>query len=201
LGFEKASGWLLAAIGQDRREDRLWQLHGESELGRELVWNSIGSLREAHRLAPYDPEAAVRLGRSLVENKQFEEAEKVLSGVAAYAPNFYDLWEPLAACYYFQGKHAEAVKAYDWMIFFNVNTTNAFLNKSAAQGMAGHLPEALLTLKTAQQRFPEEGKIYLNLAITYIKLGMRVQAKEAWAKAAKLVPSDPQVDQIRKVLH
>jgi fatty acid desaturase len=28
-----------------------------------------------------------------------------------------------------------------------------------------------------------------------------VRAKEAWAKAAKLVPSDPQVDQIRKVLH
>ena len=197
---QEASTWLLAGLGLEPREDRLWALHGRSETGRELIWNSIGSLRRAHELAPYDPEVAVLLGRALVENKQYDEGLKVLSGAAQYAPNFYDLWEPLAACYYFLGQHAEAVKAYDWMIFFNVNPENAYVNKAAAQGSEGQLPEALLTLQNAQRGFPKSGKIYINLAITYLKLGMRAEAKTAWKQAAELIPSDPQVDQLRKIL-
>ena len=197
---ELASGWLLAALNLDPFEDRLRDLHGQAEVARELVWNGIGSLRRAHELSPYDPEIAVRLGRALMENKQYDEAQKVLSGAAAICPNFYDLWEPLAAACYFQGKHADAVKAYDWMIFYNVNVLNAYVNKAAAQGMEGQLPEALLTLKTAEKLYPNEGKLYLNLAITYLKLGLRAEAKAAWAKAAILVPSDPQVDDLRKAL-
>lgn len=197
---EQASTWLIAAAGLDRREDRLWALHGRSENLRELIWNSIGSYREAHRLAPYDPEVAVLLGRALLENKLYEEAEKVLSEASTYAPNFYDVWEPLAACYFFQNKHAEAEKAYDWMIFFNVNAENAYVNKAAAQGSHGRLPDALLTLQTALRRFPENPKIYMNLAITYLKLGMRAEARAALKNAERLGPSDPQVDQLKKVL-
>ncbi len=197
---ERASGWLLSGIGIDKREDRLYALHGRSEIERELIWNGIGSLRESYRLAPYDPEVAVRLGRALLENKQYEEADRVLSSVAAYAPNFYDVWEPLAACLYFEGKHAEAVKAYDWMIFFNVNPENAYVNKAAALGSEGKLPDALMTLKDAQQRFPDKAKIYLNLAITYLKLGMRTEARAALHQAQVLDPSDPQLKQLHQVL-
>lgn len=197
---EKASGWLLSALNLDKEEDRLRALHGRSEGERDLIWNSIGSLREAHRLAPYDPEVAVHLGRALLENKQYEEAEKVLTEATLYAPNYYDLWEPLAAALYFQNKHAEAVKAYDWMIFFNVNAENAYVNKAAALGSDGKLPEALLTLQSGERQFPDKAKIYINLAITYLKLGFRQEAKAAWKKAAELGPSDPQVDQLRKVL-
>jgi cytochrome c-type biogenesis protein CcmH/NrfG len=60
--------------------------------------------------------------------------------------------------------------------------------------------ELELTLKQAEQRFPLDGKIKINLAITYLKLGMRGEAKAAWKEANRLLPSDPQVDQLRKVL-
>ena len=164
--YDKASTWLLRALALDRREDHLWLLHGQSEQSRELIWNSIGSLREANRLNPYDPSIAVYLGRNLVENKQYAEAETVLLKPSTYAPNFYDLWEPLAASLYMQNKYAEAVHAYDWMIYFNVNGEAAYVNKAAAQGSQGQLPQALLTLEQAQQRFPDKANVYVNLAVT-----------------------------------
>ena len=198
---DTATPQLLRALDFDRREDRLWKLHGRSEAERGYIWNSIGSLREAVRLAPFDAEAAVRLGRACVENKLFDEAVDVLYKVSLYAPNFVDLWEPLAAAYYQQGKFKEAITAYDWMLFFNANTESAYANKAAAQGSLGQLPEALLTLHQAQQHFPGNGKIQVNLAITYLKLGMRSEARLAWKEADRLLPSDPQVDQLRKVLH
>jgi tetratricopeptide (TPR) repeat protein len=195
-----ASNMLLRTLDFDRREDRVWKLHGRAEFERGFIWNAIGSLREAVRLHPFDAEAAVRLGRACVENKIFDEAQTVLYKVSVYAPNFVDLWEPLAAAYYQQGKFKEAVMAYDWMIYFDNNAQAAYANKAAAQGSLGTLPEALLTLKQAEQRFPLDGKIKINLAITYLKLGMRGEAKAAWKEANRLLPSDPQVDQLRKVL-
>jgi hypothetical protein len=191
---------LLRALDYDRREDRLWLLHGRAETDRELIWNSVGSLREAVRLNPFDAESAVRLGRNLVELREHAEAEAVLKRVAGYAPNYIDLWEPLAAALYQQEKYADAVGAYDWMLFFHVNEEAAFANKAAAQASLGQLPQALMTLHGAQQKLPQSGKIQLNLAITYLKLGLKEQAREAWRKAEQLSPNDPQVDQMRGVL-
>jgi Flp pilus assembly protein TadD len=190
----------LRALDYDRREDRLWLLHGRAETDRELIWNSVGSLREAVRLNPFDAESAVRLGRNLVELREHAEAEAVLKRVAGYAPNYIDLWEPLAAALYQQEKYADAVGAYDWMLFFHVNEEAAFANKAAAQASLGQLPQALMTLHGAQQKLPQSGKIQLNLAITYLKLGLKEQAREAWRKAEQLSPNDPQVDQMRGVL-
>lgn len=201
LGNQQVSSpQLLLALSYDRQEDRLWRLHGRSEFEKGLIWNSIGSLREAVRLNPFDAEARVRLGQALVENKVFDEAETVLSRLAAYAPNFFEVWEPLAAALYSQQKYDEAIKAYDWMLYFRVNPESAYANKSAAQGMLGQLPQALMTLKKAEQELPQSGKIQINLAITYLKLGLRAEAKAAWKKANLLEPSDPQVDQLRGVL-
>lgn len=199
--FDLASNGLLRAIELDRREDRLWLLHGRAEVAREMIWNSIGSLREAHRLSPYDPEISVRLGRSLVENQQYAEAETVLRSASENAPNFYDVWEPLAAALYMQAKYEEAVKAYDWMIYFDVGTVNAYVNKAAAQGSQGLLPQSLLTLKEAERRYPEAAKVFQNEVVTYAKLGMPGEARLALKKAESLSPNDPQILQLRKVLH
>ncbi len=89
-----AAPLLLRALHFDSREDRLWDLYAQTEVSNEMIWDSIGNLRRAHELAPYDPQISVRLGRDLVENKQYAEAETVLSGAAEHTPNFYDVWEP-----------------------------------------------------------------------------------------------------------
>ena len=195
-----ASTGLLRAIELDRREDRLWMLHGRAEIERGMIWNSIGSLREAHRLAPYDPEISVRLGRSLVENQQYPEAETVLRSASQNAPNFYDVWEPLAAALYMQSKYEEAVQAYDWMIYFETGGENAYVNKAAALGSQGKLPQSLLTLKEAERRYPDKAKVFQNEVVTYVKLGMPGEARLALKKAESLSPHDPQILQLRKAL-
>jgi O-antigen ligase len=198
--LDLAGPTLFRALNYDRREDRLWLLYGRADTDREMVWNSVGSLREAVRLNPFDAESAVRLGRNLVTLREHAEAEAVLKRVAGYAPNFIDLWEPLAAALYQQEKYEDAIGAYDWMLFFRVNEEAAYANKAAAQASLGQLPQALMTLHGAQQKLPQSGKIQLNLAITYLKLGLKEQARESWRKAEQLSPSDPQVDQLRGVL-
>jgi len=196
---DAAEGILLRALDFDRHEDRLWRLHGRAEFDKGLIWNSIGSFRETMRLNPYDAESGVRLGQALLENKILPEASEVLSRVAQYAPNFIDVWEPLAASLYQQGRFEEAIKAYDWMLFYKLNPEAAYANKAACLGSLGQLPQALLVLKAGELALPGNGKIQLNLAITYLKLGMKGPAREAWKNAGRLSPSDPQVDQLRKL--
>lgn len=205
---DKASPLLFRALdwgripwlGIERQEERLWLLHGRAEAERGYVWNAVGSLKECLRLDLLNPEAGVRLGRAYLELKLPKDAEPVLLAVAKRAPNFVDLWEPLAASYFLQEKWADAVAAYDWQIFFNVSPESAYANKAAAQGNLGQLPQALLTLKAAQQRFPMNGKIQLNLAITYLKLGMKKESRAAFAEASRLSPNDPQIDQLKGAL-
>lgn len=193
-----ASPLLLKATSFDRREDRLWALHGQSQFARENIWQSIGSLREAHRLNPYDAQTALQLGLALIENRIYDEAYTVLSGAVAYAPNFSALWEPLGAASFQQKKYDDAVKAYDWMLYFHVREEAAYTNKAAAQGNLGLLPEARLTLLEAEQSYPNSGKVEINLAVTLYKMGLRKEAYLAWKKAALLSPSDPQVDALRE---
>lgn len=197
---QQSATMVLRTLALDRQEDRLWKLHGEAENAQGHIWDSIGSFREAVRLNPYDGEAAVRLGRACVENRLYDEAESTLFKVSQYAPNLVDLWEPLAAAYFNQQKFEQAIQAYDWMLYFHINDESAYANKAAALGNLGRLPEALKTLLDAEQALPQSGKVQVNLAITYLKMGLRRQAKASWARANQLSPSDPQVDQLRKVL-
>jgi tetratricopeptide (TPR) repeat protein len=194
-----ATGVLLRALEFDRAEDRLWRLHGRAEYERGLIWNSIGSYREAMRLNPFDAETGVRLGRALLENQVLPEAVEVLQRVAGYAPTFVDVWEPLAAALYQSKNYEEAIKAYDWMLFFHISEEAAYANKAACLGNLGQLPQALLVLKSGELKLPDNGKIQLNLAITYLKLGMKAPARAAWANAKRLSPSDPQVDQLSRL--
>jgi len=196
----EATPLLLKATGLDVREDRVWALHGRAHFERGNVWQSIGSLREAHALNPWDAQVALELGQALIENRLYDEAWTVLSSAVAYAPNLPDLWEPLAAAAYQDAKYADAVQAYDWMLYFHIHEEAAYTNKAAALGNLGRLPDALAALDAAEQAFPSSGKVQLNLAITLYKMGLRKKAHEAWSKAAKLTPSDPQVDSLREVM-
>ncbi|MGH7441549.1 MAG: tetratricopeptide repeat protein, partial [bacterium] len=173
----------------------------QSQFNRGNIWQAIGSLREAHRLDPYNTETALRLGLALIENRIYDQAYAVLAAAAAYAPNFPDLWEPLMAASYQDKRYADTIQACDWMLYYHIHEEEAYTNKAAAWGSLGQLQQAWITLRQAEQRFPNSGKVQLNLAITLYKMGLHKGAVQAWKKAARLVPSDPQVDQLRKVLH
>ncbi len=191
---------LLKALGVDRFEDRLWDLHGQAHFAHGDIWDSIGSLREAHRLDPYNAQVSLRLGMALIDNRLYDEAYAVLSRAADRTPNYPDLWVPLAAAAFQSGRYAQTVQACDWMLYYHLREEDAYTNKAAALGSMGRLQDAWRTLEEAQARLPGSGKVQLNLAITYYKMGLRRQAVDAWRKAAALIPADPQVDVLRKAL-
>jgi Flp pilus assembly protein TadD len=198
--FEQAAPFLKRALALDRHEDRLWALQASAERGRGSLAGSIASLREAEALAPYDPEVALALGRALVDDKQYQAAETVLQAASIYAPNLTELWEPLGASLFVQGKYADAEQVYERMIGLKAGAENAYVNKAAVQGLQGQLKEALQTLKQAEERYPQRPKVFVNEVITYLKLGQKSEARAALKQAAQLDPLDPQIEPLKKVL-
>jgi Flp pilus assembly protein TadD len=190
----------LAGTAVDRREDRLWDLHGRAHFEHGDNWQAIGSFREAHRLNPYDPVLTLRLAMALMQNKLFREAFDDLSDAVRWTPNFPELWEPLGATAYELNEFDAATTAFNWMLYFHIKEPDAYCNKAAALGNQGRYLDALHALLDAQARFPQNGKIQVNLSITYLKMGLRGEAVAAWRKAYALAPSDPQVYQLKSLL-
>lgn len=197
---DRAEHWLFRTLELDRREERLWLLHGKALLDKDFAINATGSFKEAVRLNPHFHEARVMLGRACVGVGKYSDAVEALSVAAMEAPNLTDLWEPLAAAYYMQSQYLEAVTAYDWAAYFNAASAQMLENKAAALGSLGRYREALEALDQAEAREPRRAKNFVNRAITHIKMGARDLARIELQEAARRDPSDTQVKDLMKAV-
>jgi O-antigen ligase/Flp pilus assembly protein TadD len=196
-----AKPWVAKALQLDPKEDQLWMLQGQAEAALGHYNDAVSSLQRAIQLDEHYDEARVSLGRILVGIHQFAPAEQALSLVALEAPNFKELWEPLGASLYMQGKYDQAVIAYNWASYFDAATAEMLENQAAALGNLNRYQDALLSLVAAENLQPGRAKNYINRAITHYKMGLKVQARMDLDEAARRDPKDPQVAQLRKVLH
>lgn len=199
--FDRAEIWLFRALDLDRKEDRLWLLHGRSLMERNFTANATGSLKEAISLNPHFHEARVSLGRAYVGLGDYANASETLQVTAEEAPNFSELWEPLAASLYMQGRYDQAVLAYDWASSLHANSAAMLENKSAALGSLGRYPEALKALAEAEAMTPGRAKNSVNRAITHFKMGVKALAIMDLKEALRRDPSDSQAKELAKVIH
>lgn len=195
------AGPLLArALDLDPREDRVWSLYGQAQLGQGDSHAALGSLREAWKLNPSDPQTDLLLGNACLEARQYHEAWVVLDGAVREAPMLAELWEPLAVASYQDQRFEDAIRADDGMLHFQIHPEAALANKAAALGSLGRLSDALDTLRDAGDRYPHSAQVQLNMAITLIKMKHFSEARKAWRRAARLSPGDAEVKALRKVL-
>jgi tetratricopeptide (TPR) repeat protein len=157
-------------------------------------------LDEAVRLNPHHVEALWELGKVRLELGQPIEAERALMSAANDAPNLPDIWEPLANALFLQQKYEEAIKAYDWALYYRVNPVVILGNKAAALGNLGRYEEALRTLSEAENLDPINAKIHLNRAVTYFKMGIKPLALKSLKRAKELNLDDPTVKVLEKAL-
>ncbi len=197
---EKGTELVFRALDIDRRDDRLWFLHGKGKMRQDMTWESVGSLREALRLNPHMMEAQTFLGEALVRLKEYSEAEKVLEKAAQVAPNFAEVWRHYGAALYMQNKYEGAAAAFDHAAQLGLEPPAMLDNKAAALGNLGRFGDAILALEQSAQMDPGRLNNILNRAVTYHKMGMRESALKMIAKAKELSPGNPDVIKMEKDL-
>jgi O-antigen ligase/Tfp pilus assembly protein PilF len=197
---DEALRWAGKALSLDKSEDRLWHLKARSELARKDTQAAVLSWKEAVRLNPHYHEARVELGKALLSLGDHAGAEAALTPTAAEAPNLREVWEPLAACMFLQGRFEQAVLAYDWAAFFNAASAGMLENKAAALGSLGRYPEAIQALNQAEQREPGRAMNSINRAITHSKMGLKAMALLDLKEALRRDPQNQQAKQLWKAL-
>ncbi|MES2200963.1 MAG: O-antigen ligase family protein [candidate division FCPU426 bacterium] len=198
--FPKGAEMARKALTLNPKEDRLWYQMGLARLRQKDNVAGAALLDEAVRLNPHHVEALWELGKARLEMDQPIEAERALMAAAADAPNLPDIWEPLANALFLQQKYEEAIKAYDWALYYHVNPVVILGNKAAALGNLGRYEEALRTLSEAENLDPINAKIHLNRAVTYFKMGIKPLALKSLKRAKELNLDDPTVKVLEKAL-
>ena len=91
---------------------------------------------------PNDPNILRLLGRSLMNQERFEDAEKRFTHVVRLAPDFAQGHEDLAEALYFQGKIEAAVKSYRKALKHNPNSETATMKLGELLAIIGRGAEA-----------------------------------------------------------
>jgi O-antigen ligase/Flp pilus assembly protein TadD len=199
--FQMAIPWTSKILQLDPMEDQIWALQGQAQASLSLYNPSVESFQEAIRLNEHDHQSRVSLARLLVGLRQFPQAETALAITALEAPNLKEMWEPMGASLYMQGKYDQAVTAYNWASYFSAASAEMLENQAAALGNLNRFQDALVALAAAEQLQPGRAKNYINRAITHYKMGVKNQARLELEEAARRDPKDPQIQQLRNVLH
>jgi tetratricopeptide (TPR) repeat protein len=197
---EEAVLWASKGLSIDPSEDRLWHLKARSELALKAPRAALLSWKEALRLNPHYHEARVEMGKTLLSQGDAGGAAEVLTPTAEEAPNLRELWEPLAASMFLQGRFEQAVLAYDWAAYFNAASAGMLENKAAALGSLGRYSEAIQALNQAEAREPGRAKNSVNRAITHSKMGLKAMALADLKEAMRRDPKDQQAKELWKAL-
>jgi TonB family protein len=141
---------------------------------------NIEQLRQQIAVSPQNSNLQYRLGLAYEANEQLEDALMAYSRAVTLKPNYGDAQVALAAVYTRLNRLDDALQAYDRA----VNLALTPQTKAAAyQAMAmihlrrDQFQEAVAPFKRAIALAPE-GSMFLNLGLTYLKLGDKSSAIE-----------------------
>jgi tetratricopeptide (TPR) repeat protein len=126
--------------------------------------------------SPYSVEAKVLIGRTLCEQKVFEQARQILEEITLESPEENQAWIALADCFDQSGDHERAGQTLSSAIQLNPN--NAQLKHAYSLWLEGQgrISEALDSATEASQLNSKSYPIHLTLGRLFNKLGHHDQA-------------------------
>ncbi|HXZ80464.1 MAG TPA: tetratricopeptide repeat protein [Terriglobales bacterium] len=148
----------------------------------------IRYFREANRLNPNYPQAALQLGRSYYENREYESAVSWLARIPRNSPFSHEASFFLGLSAYYAGDFAHAEEAFAYL----ANTlplTEIYNNLGVVQGRRGKRSE-LENLQKAISADPSDPDYHFNLAVAYYRIGDHANAARQLREVLNLKPSD-----------
>lgn len=140
-------------------------------------------------------------GREHYENREFEQAEKLLTQVLKDNRGFADVYNMLGVIYHDQGRYAQAEECFEQALEINSAYTEASLNLAVTYNELGKYADAKKVYSAAMQRsrsqprsldFFARGKIsnmHADLAEAYHGIGFFAEAVVEYQKALGLCPT------------
>ncbi len=171
-----------------------WAYHHSVYLGgpvsrSEAIERSINFARKALEIdnSLYNPHSL--LAGSYALKKEFEKALAEAETAVSLNPVSADALNQYAFCLYFLGRYTEAIRIFERVIRLNpYGKTSILRGYGIALLLTGRFDDAVVTLKKAVQRSPEDMWAHIQLARAYSMMG---KDKEAHAEVAEILKLDP----------
>jgi TonB family protein len=143
---------------------------------------NIERLKQQIAMSPRNPKLHYHLGLACEANEQFGDALKAYARAVALKPNYGDAQVALGGVYMKLNRYDEALQAYNQAVGLSLTPE---IKAASYRAMAliylrrDKLREAVEPFKRAIALAPE-GSMYLNLGLTYLKLGDKTSAMEQY---------------------
>lgn len=167
---------------QSLRKDVNILVRDAMQLPTSQVNRRIQVLREAVDEEPQEPNWHGFLGQTLMQVKQFAEAEKVLANAIELHPNSPILHYLLGLVHLQQKEFKSAVTSFKKAISIKPDYDDAYLNLGIAERTIQKFPNAIAAFEKAIEIFPGNLRAYLNLAVTLEMDGQNRKAIETYEK-------------------
>ncbi|MEC9092962.1 MAG: tetratricopeptide repeat protein [Planctomycetota bacterium] len=185
----------------DEIAQRIWDLRKDVNklvndalnLPPSRVNERIQVLRDAVEEEPQEPNWHGFLGQTLLQTRQFQEAEKVLAHGISLHPQSAVLYYTLGLVYLNQKKMNPAITTLKKAIAIKPDYDSAYLNLGIAYREQKDYKSAQAAFEKAIQILPGSFKAHLNLAVTLEVSGHRVGAVEAYRECLRLDEKSPEV--------
>jgi superkiller protein 3 len=152
---------------------------------------AIAGFRKALELEPKLYEAQLNLGQLLIKTRRFDEAAKVLQEAAGQRPKEFRPAFLLAGALLSAGKAEEAESRFRSACAIDPKQGDAWLGLGRALASQNKWQEAAEALKKAAEITPGDTALQLELANSFEKAKMPVEAAEIYAR----FPEDPEVQE------
>jgi tetratricopeptide (TPR) repeat protein len=149
---------------------------------------AIRLLQKASQLGPTDYKTSLQLGEALLEDRRFEEARDVFTGMVG-RDDLPEVHQKLAQAYEGLGMFQQAADEY-------ANANSQKPNEAALFGqgyellLAGRLADALRVYEEGMSKYPQSTRIRLGKGTAQFFLGQVVESVNTFVEASDLDPAD-----------
>lgn len=143
---------------------------------------TIERLKQQISVNPENPRLHYRLGRAYEENEQFEDALKEYARAVALSPRYGNALAALGSLNMKLNRYDDALQAYNQAVVLDLTPV---IKGASYEAIAlihfrrDNFQQAVEPFKRAIELAPQ-GPMYVNLALTYMKLGDKTSAMEQY---------------------
>jgi len=167
-----------------------------------LVWTHEASAQPPSLHAAQTQEDTISLASRLIDRGRVTEAISLLETALIEAPEDPDLHFWLGIAYFRQGDDARAERAFETVTALRPEYARAYYNLGAVYFRQQRWPEAVRAFLAASERMQDQkADLYLNVGLSYYKLGSAQDAIEWFQKTLAAQPSQATADTAHAMLN
>jgi tetratricopeptide (TPR) repeat protein len=129
-------------------------------------------------------------GNEMIEQKNYEQAERYYQGAVALDSCFADAWNNLGTVEYTRGNLDGAAAKYSRAIECNPDLMEAYLNRANTYYESGEVYNALKDLDRVEKQLPDTTTLHLLRGLVFTRMKRYAEAKHSFKKGLSKDPAN-----------